>query len=70
MEVDREMRCRECGSRLFTSRAPELVDHGKPCPECGGELDPVPAPSQHEVQRGPVVYRGEGPDRNDTATRH
>jgi uncharacterized protein with PIN domain len=43
MDADREMRCYECGARLFTSRAPALVEQAMPCPECGGALELVPA---------------------------
>ena len=41
--TDREMRCGDCGTRAFTSRAPELVDASFGCPRCGSELALVPA---------------------------
>jgi hypothetical protein len=49
MDLDREMRCRDCGRRLFSSRAPELVEHAMPCPECDGVLELVP-PSHSPVE--------------------
>ena len=48
MDADREMRC-ECGARLFTSRAPALVDQEMPCPQCGGALELVPAAPDERV---------------------
>ena len=49
MDADREMRCCECGARLFTSRAPALVDQEMPCPQCGGALELVPAAPDERV---------------------
>lgn len=40
---DREMRCTDCGARVFSSRAPKLVAEGFPCPACAGELELVAA---------------------------
>jgi uncharacterized paraquat-inducible protein A len=41
---DREMRCRVCGTRAFTSRAPELVSTGHAhCPRCATEMTLVPS---------------------------
>jgi hypothetical protein len=40
---DREMRCVGCGTRVFTSRAPELVANWVRCPRCKGALKLMPA---------------------------
>ena len=42
---DREMRCRACGTRAFTSRAPELVAASLArCPRCDSDMALLPAP--------------------------
>ena len=40
---DREMRCVCRGTRVFTSRAPELVASWVRCPRCQGGLKLMPA---------------------------
>jgi hypothetical protein len=48
-EVDRELRCPGCGTRVFTSRAPELAAADFLCPRCRRALRLVPAPeARHE----------------------
>jgi len=59
MDADREMRCWECGARLFTSRAPALVDQAMPCPQCGGALELVPdAPDERVLEPLGIVRIG------------
>ncbi len=43
-EPDREMRCVDCGMRMFSSRAPELAP-ALDCPRCRGQLALVPLPA-------------------------
>lgn len=40
--VDRELRCRECGTRMFSSRGPDLLDSGLRCSRCRGTLELMP----------------------------
>lgn len=40
--LDREMRCPSCRYRVFTSRAPELVEANRRCPHCEEALRLVP----------------------------
>jgi hypothetical protein len=40
---DRELRCTACGSRMFSSRAPELLLAGLKCSRCLGALELMPA---------------------------
>lgn len=39
---DRELRCTACGNRMFSSRAPSLLEAGFRCVRCFGEVDLVP----------------------------
>lgn len=41
---DREMRCADCGTRVFSSRAPALVASNHACPRCLGPMTIVPLP--------------------------
>jgi hypothetical protein len=42
---DREMRCRVCATRAFTSRAPELVAAKLAiCPRCDSQMTLLPSP--------------------------
>jgi predicted RNA-binding Zn-ribbon protein involved in translation (DUF1610 family) len=41
---DREMRCTDCGTRVFSSRAPALVASNHACPRCRGTMTIVPLP--------------------------
>jgi DNA-directed RNA polymerase subunit RPC12/RpoP len=49
-DVDREMRCADCGYRCFTSDAPQLIAEGSRCPRCGTALELVPAPPAPPVR--------------------
>ena len=44
MTPDRELRCVSCVFRMFTSRAPELVQDGQSCPVCGADMELGPEP--------------------------
>jgi hypothetical protein len=44
--VDREMRCPNCGMRLFTSRAEEFVERQFACPRCRIAMELVPGPCE------------------------
>ena len=39
---DRELRCDDCGTRVFTSRAPELAEADFRCPRCLGHVELIP----------------------------
>jgi len=39
---DREMRCDRCGTRVFTSLAPELVRADAQCGRCGARMSLMP----------------------------
>jgi hypothetical protein len=41
-QTDREMRCPECATRMFSSRAAQLVDNGFFCPRCQTPMALVP----------------------------
>jgi DNA-directed RNA polymerase subunit RPC12/RpoP len=41
-ERDHEMRCTDCGARIFSSRAPALVAEGFRCPRCRGTVELAP----------------------------
>jgi DNA-directed RNA polymerase subunit RPC12/RpoP len=43
IDPDREMRCEVCGTRVFTSLAPELVRQATDCARCGVPMSLVPA---------------------------
>jgi DNA-directed RNA polymerase subunit RPC12/RpoP len=38
-EYDYEMRCMQCGSRMFSSRGPELIAEKLRCPRCRGSVE-------------------------------
>jgi DNA-directed RNA polymerase subunit RPC12/RpoP len=42
VDADREMRCPDCGTRLFTSRAEEFVARHFACPRCRTAMELVP----------------------------
>jgi DNA-directed RNA polymerase subunit RPC12/RpoP len=42
--IDRELRCTGCGTRVFTSRAPELAVADFRCPRCMRALQLMPGP--------------------------
>jgi DNA-directed RNA polymerase subunit RPC12/RpoP len=40
---DRELRCEDCSTRIFSARAAKLHRSGFRCPRCGGRTSLVPA---------------------------
>jgi hypothetical protein len=46
VECDHEMRCTDCGARMFSSRGPELVEERFRCPRCRGPVELAPVDPQ------------------------
>jgi predicted nucleic acid-binding Zn-ribbon protein len=40
------MRCEDCGTVYYSAAAKTMVEHGEPCPKCGGRLVIDDAPGQ------------------------
>ena len=60
MIADRELHCPACGTRAFSSRAPELLAAGIGCPRCGSsdlELRPEPHEGEYAYPRVLPVTR-------------
>jgi predicted RNA-binding Zn-ribbon protein involved in translation (DUF1610 family) len=65
---DREMQCTSCGTRIFSSLAPELATSRYRCPRCLGSvrLMPVEHHFEYPVVR-PATRRDVGQPEHDAA---